>query len=156
MNINLTLLGQAISFVIFVWFCMKYIWPPLRQMMDERAALIEEGLSASDNAKVELEQAQKQAEEIRTQARGEAGEIISGAERRANQAIEEAKGKATEEAEKILTGAKSEIELESNRARDALRQELATLVVEGSSKVLGERLDADAHKAILKRIAAEL
>ena len=156
MNINLTLIGQAISFALFVWFCMRFVWPPLKQMMDERTARIEEGLSASDNAKVELEKAQQQAEEIRSKARSDAGEIVGKAERRANETVENAKVKAGEEAEKILANAREEIALERNRAREALRGEVAALIVAGSGKVLGKELDAKAHQDALQRIASEL
>ncbi|MBF2754435.1 MAG: F0F1 ATP synthase subunit B [Gammaproteobacteria bacterium AqS3] len=154
MNINLTLLGQAIAFTVLVAMCMRYIWPVLRTMLDERAARIEEGLAASDAAVVELERARQEGEQIREQARQEASEIVAAANRRANQRLDEAKGRAEAEAARIVEEANAEVDLAVRQAREDLRKELSDLVVDGSEKLLGDELaHSDAQKRLLKRLA---
>ncbi len=156
MNINATLLGQTIMFVMFVWFCMKYIWPPITNAMGERAKKIADGLAAGERGKNELELATKRSVEILHDAKHKAAEIIAQAESRAGQIIDEAKTGAKLESERILTGAKAEIDQEVYRAREALRDQVAALAVAGAEKILRTEVDAAKHAELLKTIQAEL
>ncbi|MDX5298042.1 MAG: F0F1 ATP synthase subunit B, partial [Gammaproteobacteria bacterium] len=136
MNINLTLIGQTIAFAIFVWFCMKYVWPPITGAMRTRQQRIADGLAAADRASRDLELAQeKVAQELR-QAKQQAAELIELANKRSSQIIEEAKLDARREAERLAAQAQAEIEQERNRVREALRAELAALAVAGAEKIL--------------------
>ncbi|NNM82897.1 MAG: F0F1 ATP synthase subunit B [Burkholderiales bacterium] len=156
MNINATLLGQTIMFVMFVWFCMKYIWPPITNAMGERAKKIADGLAAGERGKNELELATKRSVEILHDAKHKAAEIIAQAESRAGQIIDEAKTGAKQESERILTGAKAEIDQEVYRAREALRDQVAALAVAGAEKILRAEVNAAKHAELLKTIQAEL
>lgn len=156
MNINATLLAQAIMFALFVWFCMKLVWPPIMHALAERQKRIADGLAAADRAKHELElAAKKSAQEIRV-AKEKASAIIALAEQRAAELIEEAKANAKVEGERIIAGAKAEIEQEINRAKEALRKEVAQLAVAGAEKILRREIDAKAHSDMLTAIANEL
>ena len=156
MNINATLLGQTIMFVMFVWFCMKYIWPPITNAMGERAKRIADGLAAGERGKSELDLATKKSVEILHEAKQKAAEVIAQAETRAGQIIDEAKSAAKEEGERLLNGAKAEVEQEVFRAREALRDQVAALAVAGAEKILRERIDAGKHAELLKTIQSEL
>ncbi len=156
MNLNLTLIGQSIGFIVFVMFCMKYVWPPVTAALRERQERIAGGLEASRRAERDLELAQEKVTEQLRQAKAEAAEIVEQANRRANQMVEEAKSQAVTEAEKVKAAAKSEIEQEMNRAREELRGQVAALVVAGASKVLEDSVDAQAHGAYLDKLAAGL
>jgi len=155
-NINLTLIGQMIAFVGFVWFCMKFVWPPIIAAMEERANKIADGLAAADRASHDLELAKEKAVERLKEAKVEAAGIIDSANKRANQLVEEAKGAAVVEADRVKASAQAEIEQESNRAREALRGEVAALSVAGAEKVLGAVIDQEAHKELVEKLAAEL
>ena len=156
MNINATLLGQTIMFVMFVWFCMKYIWPPITNAMGERAKRIADGLAAGERGKSELDLATKRSLEILHEAKQKAAEVIAQAEHRAAQIIDEAKSDAKEEGERLLSGAKAEIEQEVFRAREALRDQVAALAVAGAEKILRHEVDAAKHAELLKSIQSEL
>lgn len=156
MNINATLLGQTIMFVMFVWFCMKYIWPPITNAMGERAKKIADGLAAGERGKSELELATKKSLEILHEAKQKAAEVISQAENRAAQIVDEAKSAAKEEGERLLTGAKAEVEQEVFRAREALRDQVAALAVAGAEKILRQEVDTAKHAELLKTIQSEL
>ncbi len=156
MNINLTLIGQSITFLIFVWFCMKFIWPAIRDAMETRQKQIEEGLAAAERASKDLELAQEKATGQLKEAKQEAAGIIEQANRRANQIIEEAKEKAREEGERLKAAAQAEIDQEINRAREELRAQLGGLVVTGVERILGEQVDMDRHKAMVDKLASEL
>ena len=156
MNLNLTLIGQSLTFFLFVWFCMKYIWPLIKTAMRERQESIAQGLAAGEEAERKLAEARSGAEEERLQAKAEAAEIIEQARQRASQMIEDAKGDAREEGERLVAAARAEIDQEINRAREALRQQVAALAVSGAEKVLGETIDASRHNQMLERLAAEL
>ncbi len=156
MNIGATLIGQAIWFLLFIFITMKYVWPMLRNTLDERAAKIAEGLAAADRAKIELSQAaQKSGEELQ-HARQQAAEIIAKSEQRASSIIEEARATARAENDRILASAKSEIDQEVERAKASLRGQVAALAVAGAEKILGREVDAKAHGDILKNLATEL
>ena len=156
MNINLTLIGQMVAFVAFVWFCMKFVWPPILAAMKEREDKIADGLAAADRASHDLELAQEKAVERLKEAKHEAASIVESANKRANQIIEEAKVAAQTEAERVKTSARAEIEQETNRAREALRGQVATLSLVGAEKVLGATIDRDAHSELVDKLAAEL
>lgn len=156
MNINLTLIGQTIAFAIFVWFCMKYVWPPITGAMRTRQQRIADGLAAADRASRDLELAQeKVAQELR-QAKQQAAELIELANKRSSQIIEEAKLDARREAERLAAQAQAEIEQERNRVREALRAELAALAVAGAEKILETSVDAKVHSDMLDKLAAQL
>lgn len=156
MDINLSLLGQAITFAILVWFTMKFVWPPLTTMLDERAARIAEGLAAADRAKLDLELAKKQSSEKLREAKAQSTQVVAHAEMRATQIIEEAKEQAKVEAERIKTLAQAENEQAVLRAKETLRQELATLVVAGVEQILQKEIDAKQHAKLLETLRAEL
>jgi F-type H+-transporting ATPase subunit b len=156
MNINMTLIGQSITFAIFVWFCMKFVWPPIVGALEARKKQIADGLAAADRGKHELELAARRASETLHDAKIKASEIIAHAEKRGSQIIEEAKSAAKGEGDRMIVAAKAEIEQESHRAREALRGDVAALVVAGAGKVLRREIDAKAHADLLEAIKNEL
>lgn len=156
MNINLTLIGQMLAFVGFVVFCMKYVWPPILAAMAEREKKIADGLAAADRAAHDLELAQEKAVERLREAKDEAAGIIDAANKRANQLVEEAKDAALAEAARVKASAQAEIAQESNRAREALRRDVAALTLAGAEKVLGAAIDRKAHGALVDQLASEL
>ncbi len=156
MNINATLLAQAIMFAAFVWFCMKFVWPPIVGALATRQKQIADGLAAADRGKHELELSAKKAAQELHAAKEKASEIIALAEKRASDIVEEAKGAAKVEGDRIITGAKAEIEQEVNRAKEGLRQQVAELAVAGAEKILRREIDAKAHGEMLAAIASEL
>lgn len=156
MNMNLTLIGQSITFAVFVWFCMKFVWPPIVNALEARKKQIADGLAAADRGKHELELAAKRASESLREAKQKSAEIIAQAEKRATQMIEEAKNNAKEEGERMIAAAKAEIEQESHRAREALRGDVAALVVAGASKILRREVNPQAHADLLEAIKNEL
>jgi F-type H+-transporting ATPase subunit b len=156
MDINMTLVGQLIAFVVFVIFCMKYVWPPIIGAIEERQAIIADGLAASDRAAKDLELAQEKATAQLKEAKAQAAEIIEAAKKRDAQIVEEAAVKAQAEKEKILAAGHAEIETERNQAREELRQQVAILAVAGAEKILERSIDAAAHSDILDKLVAEL
>ena len=156
MNINATLLGQAISFALFVWFCMKYVWPPIIAAMAEREQKIADGLAAADRASHDLELAQQKAVERLKEAKEEASSIVDAANKRGNQLVEEAKNAAIVEADRVKAAAHAEIAQESNRAREQLRGQVAALSLAGAEKVLGAAIDQSAHADLVEKLASEL
>lgn len=156
MNLTATMIGQTITFIIFVWFCMKYIWPPLRTAMRERQESIASGLQASEEAERKLADAASGAEEELAKAKQEAASIIEQARNRANQMVEEAKTEAREEGERLIEAARAEIEQEVNRAKEGLRAQVSSLVITGAEQVLGSSVDATKHGDMLDKLAAEL
>jgi F-type H+-transporting ATPase subunit b len=156
MNLNWTMLGQSITFIVFVAACWKWIWPLLIDAMRERQEAIAEGLAAAERASKDLELAQERATDQLKEARVEAAELIDQARNRANQMIEDAKNDAREEGERVKEAAKAEIEQEVNRAKETLRSEVAALAVIGAERVLGETVDATRHSQLLEQLAAEL
>ncbi len=156
MNINLTLFGQMIAFVAFVWFCMKFVWPPILAAMAEREQKIADGLAAADRASHDLELAKEKAVERLKEAKEEAAGIVDSANKRANQIVEEAKDAAVVEADRVKASAQAEIEQETNRAREQLRGQVAALSLAGAEKVLGAAIDKDAHNDLVDKLADEL
>ena len=156
MNPNITLLGQMISFAILIWFSVKFIWPPLIKAIEERQQKIAEGLAAADNAQKNLAQAEEKANEELKAARAKANEIIDQAHQRANQIVDQAKQDAVAEAGRQKALADAEIDAASNRAREELRKQVSALAVTGAEKLLKREIDANAHKALLDELAAEI
>jgi F-type H+-transporting ATPase subunit b len=156
MNINATLIGQTIAFIVFVWFCMKFVWPHIMKALDERKKTIADGLAAGEKGKHELELAEKRAGDIVREAKSKAAEILSGAEKRAGDVVDQAKGQAKTEADGILAAARSEIDRERNAAREALRQQVAALAVAGAARILEKEIDARSHAKLLDDVVKQL
>ncbi|BDM66193.1 ATP synthase subunit b [Shewanella sp. NFH-SH190041] len=156
MNINATLLGQTVAFMIFVWFCMKFVWPPLMHAIDARQKKIADGLADADRAAKDLELAQEKATEQLKEAKATANEIIESANKRKNQIVEEAKAEADAERAKIIAQGKAEIEAERNRVKEELRKQLATLAVTGAEKILERSIDEAAQRDIVDKLVAEI
>ncbi|MFN3593667.1 MAG: F0F1 ATP synthase subunit B [Thiobacillaceae bacterium] len=156
MNINATLIGQSITFAVFVWFCMRYIWPPIVNALEARRKQIADGLAAAERGRHEQELAAKRAAETLHEAKVKAAEIIAQAEKRAAQIIDEAKAAAKAEGDRLLAAAQAEIEQAAHRAREQLRAQVAALVVAGAEKVLRREVDAKAHAELLEAIAKEI
>lgn len=156
MNLNATLILQSIAMMIFVWFCMKFIWPPLLKAMDERRERIAEGLAASDRAEKELESAKARAGEEIRQAREKASEIVEQANQRHSQILEQAKTDATTERKRQVSAAESEIAQAANQAREELRTAVASLAVLGASKILEREIDENTHRELLDRLISEI
>jgi len=156
MNLNLTLIGQSLTFLVFVWFCWKFIWPPIINAMRERQKAIAEGLAAAERAEKDLELAQDRATEQLRDAKEEAQKIIDQARQQAGQMIETAKNEARAEGERIKEAQIAELEQEVNRAKEALRGQVAALALAGAERVLGSTIDADKHNQLLDQLAADL
>jgi F-type H+-transporting ATPase subunit b len=156
MNINFTLIAQAIAFAVLIWFTVKFVWPPLLNAIETRQKEIADGLAAAQEGKSALEVAAKKSEATLNEAKQKATEIIGQAEKRATQIIEEAKGNAKAEGERILTGAKAEIDQEVNRAKEGLRAQVSALAIAGAEKILRKEIDGKAHSEMLSKLAAEL
>ncbi|HZJ95119.1 MAG TPA: F0F1 ATP synthase subunit B [Thiopseudomonas sp.] len=156
MAINLTLVGQLIAFAIFAWFCMKFVWPPITNAMDERQKKIAEGLDAAGRAQRDLELAQEKATEMLRETKQAAAEIIEKANKTANEIVEEAKQNARTEGDRLIASAKTEIDIEVKRVKEELRQQVSVLAVTGAEKILGATVDAKAHNEMVEQLAAEL
>ena len=156
MNINATLLAELIAFVVFVLFCMKYVWPQLIGAIEERQATIADGLAASDRAAKDLELAQEKATAQLKEAKVQASSIVDAAKKLEAKIVDEAAGKAQVEKERILTAGHAEIETERNRAKEELRAQVAVLAMAGAEKILERSIDAAAHSDILDKLVAEL
>jgi len=156
MNVNATFLGEMLAFVVFVLFCMKYVWPPIIGAIEARQKTIAVGLAASDRAAKDLELAQEKATAQLKEAKAQAAEIIEAAKKRETQIVEEAADKAQAEKDKILASGHAEIETERNQVKEELRQQVAVLAVAGAEKILERSIDAAAHSDILDKLVAEL
>ena len=156
MNLNMTLIGELIAFIVFVIFCMKYVWPPIIGAIEARQATIADGLAASDRAAKDLELAQEKATAQLKDAKAQAAGIVEAAKKREAKIIEEAAVKAQAEKAKILAAGHAEIDTERNQAKEELRQQVAILAVAGAEKILERSIDAAAHSDILDKLVAEL
>jgi F-type H+-transporting ATPase subunit b len=156
MDFNLTLIGQTIAMVVFVWFSMKFIWPVLMKVIEDRRKLIADGIAAGERGQKELAEARHGSEAILAEARQKAVQVTDLAHKRGNDLIAEAKNAATAEGQRIVTQAKSEIANEQARAKDGLRKEVSSLALAGAAKLLGREVDAQAHAKLLDELAAEL
>ena len=156
MNINATLFLQAVVFAILVWFTMKFVWPPITKALDERAQKVADGLAAADKARTELAAVNERVEQERANSRSETAARLAEADRRAQQIIEEAKERANVEADKIITAAKADAEQQVLQAREALREQVATLAVKGAEQILRKEVNAAAHSDLLATLKTEL
>ena len=156
MNLNATLFAQLIVFGILVWFTMRFVWPPIVKALDERAEKVAEGLAASERGKSDFEQAEKRVAEILAEGRTQVTEMVANAEKRAAQIVEEAKEQAVGEAARIMAQAKADVAQEANRAREALREQVAALAVKGAESILRSEVDASRHAQMLASLKQEL
>lgn len=156
MNINLTLVGQMITFMVFVAFTMKFVWPPMTKALRERQQRIAEGLAAADRSKHELELAHHKSAEILRDAKLQAAKYIEEANKRGLHIVEESKEQARAASDRILQLAQEDIVIERNNAREALRQEIAGLALLGASKILGKEVDEISNSAMLDNLIAEV
>ena len=156
MDIGMTLLGQALTFALLIAFTAKFIWPPLMAAIEERQQKIAEGLAAADRSKKAEAQAEEQVAELLKEARVKANEIIQQAEVRRAQIIDHAKEEAVEEGNRAKAAALAEIESAGNRAREDLRKQVSSIAVAGAEKLIRREIDANAHKALLDELAAQI
>jgi F-type H+-transporting ATPase subunit b len=156
LNINETLIGQLVAFMFFVWFCMKYVWPPIIGAIEERQKIIADGLAASERGEKDLELAQQKATEQLKDAKTQAAEIIEQAKKRASQIVDEETQRGHAEREKIIVQGHTEVEAERNRVKEELRQQVSALAVAGAEKILAREIDAAAQSDIVEKLVAEL
>jgi F-type H+-transporting ATPase subunit b len=155
-GINLTLFGQMLTFLVFIWFTKKFVWPPVMQALEERRARIAEGLAAAERGQKALEEADAQVAERLREARQQAAQIIEQAERRGAELVEEAKVNAEATGERMIAQARAEIDQETNRARESLRGEVAAIAVAGAKQLLEKEIDSATHRELLDRLAGQL
>lgn len=156
MNINATLVIQMFVFAATVWIAMKFIWPMLYSLLDERAKKIASGLAAAEKGQQDFAQAEARAEAVIEEARTRANQIVDAASRRSNEIVEAARQSAQSEGDRLLASAKQQIELEASKAREELRKQVADLTVRSAAKVLGREIDPARHADILGKLAAEI
>ena len=156
MSFNLTVIAQAVAFALFIWFTVKFVWPPMLRAIEARQKQIADGLAAADQGKKSLEVSAKQAEQAIQEARGRAAEIVTQAEKRGAQVIEEAKSTAKAEGDREKAAAKADIQQEVSRAREQLREQVAALAVAGAEKILRREVDAKVHAELLDGIKKQL
>ena len=156
MNINLSLFAQAASFALFIWFTVKFVWPPIIRAIEQRQKTIADGLAAGERGKQDLELASRRANDLIREAKQQAQVIIAQADKRGAELVEEAKLSAKAEGDRMITAAKAEIEQEVSRAKDTLRAQVAVLAVKGAEKILRREVDAKAHAELLNAVASEL
>jgi F-type H+-transporting ATPase subunit b len=156
MNFNATLIGQTITFIVFVWFCMKFVWPPIMNALAERKKKIADGLAAAERGLHEKELAEERAKAILREAKEQAGVIVNRADKRAAEIVEEAKGDARVEGDRLKTAAAAEIDQELNRVREELRGQVVSIALAGAGKLLEREVDEAAHGELLNKLAAEI
>jgi len=152
----MTLIGQTIAMIVFVWFCMKFIWPPIMTAIEERQKEIADGLAAAERGQQSLDKAKAEADDIVADARQQATKIIDQAHARANEIVAEGKAEGVKERERQLAAATAEVEQEANRAREELRGQVSAIAVASAEKILQREIDPQAHEDILSKLAAEL
>ncbi len=156
MNINITLILQSIAMMVFVWFCMKFIWPPLIQALENRREKIADGLAASDRAEKALDAARGQVDKILEDARVQANRIMDQAQQRRNQIVDHAKEEAVSERDRQVSAAAAEIQQNVNHAREELRQSVASLAVLGASRIIEKEIDEEAHRELLEKLISDI
>jgi len=156
MNFNATLIGQSITFIIFVWFCMRFVWPPIMHALQQRKEKVAEGLAAGERGKHELELARKKALETLHEAKKQAAEIISRADKRGDDIVEEAKNEAVAEANRVKAAAQQTLEQEVNRAKETLRGQVVEIATAGAGRILNRELDATANDELIKDLVAQI
>jgi len=155
-DINLTLIGQTIAMIVFVWFCMKFIWPPILDAIEARQKQIQEGLAAADLSQEKLAEAATEADGIVAEARQQATSILDQANARANEIVADGKADGVKERERQLATAKAEIEQETNKAREELRGQVSAIAIASAEKILNREIDSKSHEDILGKLAQEL
>jgi len=156
MNIGLTLLGQTIAFAVFVMFCMKFVWPPIMNALNERKKKIADGLAEAERGFRQQELAEHNAEQKLSEARQQATDILNQAQKRANEIVEDAKLAATEEGDRIKEAAHAEVDKEVHRATEQLRVQVSAIAVAGAERILKREIDASAHQEILDELATQI
>ena len=156
MNINLTLFAQLIAFVVFVFFCMRFVWPPIIAALDERRKKIADGLAEAERGMKQQELAEQGAEKKLAEAKQQASEILGQAQKRANEMVDDAKSVAVEEGNRIKEAAHAEVEKEVNRAKETLRTQVATIAVAGAERILKKEINANAHQDSLDDLASQI
>lgn len=156
MNINLTMIVQALFFVVFVWFSKKYVWTPLIGALDERKTQIADGLAAAEKGQAAEEEARKEAEQVIAEAKTQAAQIIANAEKRGGAVIEEAKETATSEKERIKAAGQADLEQDVHSAREALRTQVSSIAVAAASKIVDKEIDESAHAGLLDDLVQQL
>jgi len=156
MNINLTLVIQMIAFGLFVWFCMKYVWPPIVNALQQRKEKIAEGLAAAERGQREQELGEQRALAVMKDAKSQGAEIVNQAQRRAAEIIDQAKQDARLEGERLVAASQAEIEQEVNRAREELREQVGQLAMRAAEKILQKEVNAAAHKSLVDSFAQQL
>ena len=156
MDINATIIGQSIAMIVFVWFCMKYIWPPLMEAIEERQTQIADGIAAGEQARKKLDNANIESKKILDDARKQATNILDQANARATEIVSDGKQDGLKEREHQLSLAKNDIEQETNKARDELREQVAALAIASAEKILGREVNKESHADILDDLARKL
>ena len=156
MNLNLTLFAQAATFALFIWFTVKFVWPPLLRAIESRQKTIADGLAEAERGRSALAEAQKEKESILRDARARAQEIMVAAEKSASQRVEESRSQAKSEGERLLAAANAQIQQEVQSAKQQLREQVAALAVSGAEKILRREVDARAHADMLNQLKAQL
>jgi len=156
MNINLTLGMQALIFALFIWFCAKFVWPPLMRAIEARQKQIADGLAAGEEGRQSLSRMEKQIAQMMTEAKTRASDIVAQGEKLKSETIAQARIDAKAEGERIIAAAKAEIAQEVSRAKEALRNQVADLAVAGASQILKREVDAKAHAEILAALQKQL
>ena len=156
MNINLTLGMQALIFALFIWFCAKFVWPPLMRAIEARQKQIADGLAAGEEGRQSLSRTEKQIAQMMTEAKTRASDIVAQGEKLKSETIDQARGDAKAEGERLIAAAKAEIAQEVSRAKEALRNQVADLAVAGASQILKREVDAKAHAEILAALQKQL
>lgn len=156
MNLNLTLLGQAISFAVFVLFCMKYVWSPIMDGLRARQAAIAEGLADAEKSSQKREEAEAEIAAMLQDAKAQAAEIVAQANKRGNEMIESSKDTARSEGERLKQSALAEIEQETVGAREGLRKQVGSLAVEGARRILGTEVDQEKHNAVIEDLVRQI
>ena len=156
MNLNATFIAQMFVFFILGWFTMKFVWPPLMKALDDRAKRIADGLAAAERGNAALKDALVRFQQLEAEARTRAQEIIAQNEKRGVEIVEEAKASAKAEGDRLIIAAKAEIDSEMQRAKDALRSQVAQLAVAGAEKILRREVNAQVHADLLAQMQQEL
>ncbi|MCG2634868.1 MAG: F0F1 ATP synthase subunit B [Gammaproteobacteria bacterium] len=156
MSITATLFGQMITFGLLIWFTMKFVWPPLLSVMEERQKKIADGLAAGEAGLQARETAEAEIAELVTTAKNQASEIVAQAEKRSTEIVEAAKDTARQEGQRLIASAQAELEQEINRARTTLRAEVAAIAVAGAERILAREVDTAQHQQLLGELAKQL
>jgi F-type H+-transporting ATPase subunit b len=156
LDLNATLIGQLITFAFFIWFTMKYVWPPITQALEDRKAKIAEGLAAAERGKHDFELAQRKSAEMLREAKTQAATLIDAANKRAGSIIDEAKEQAQKENERLLEMGKSEIEREFEKAKQQIKKQVAIIAMKGAEKILQHNIDAAANRELLDKLITEI